>query len=134
LKVGNKSASQYEALLLLLNFVYRSHREVLVSEIGIDMSRFNTEEIDPQGQSDPCCGSMFESVILLTSAPPRGSFVLKTGERPVVLLSTGIGDTPVLAMLYALASAGSARQVLWVHAGRVRMRPGFKCSWGSKHP
>jgi len=30
----------------------------------------------------------------------------------VVLLSAGIGATPVLAMLYALAAARSARQVL----------------------
>ena len=33
---------------------------------------------------------------------PRGSFILQSGERPVVLLSAGIGATPVLAMLYAL--------------------------------
>jgi ferredoxin-NADP reductase len=35
-----------------------------------------------------------------------------------VLLSAGIGTTPVLAMLYALATARSARQVLWLHAAR----------------
>jgi ferredoxin-NADP reductase/MOSC domain-containing protein YiiM/ferredoxin len=49
---------------------------------------------------------------------PRGSFVLETGERPVVLLSAGIGATPVLAMLYALAAARSTRQVLWLHGAR----------------
>jgi hypothetical protein len=32
----------------------------------------------------------------------RGSFILQSGERPVVLLSAGIGATPVLAMLAAL--------------------------------
>jgi ferredoxin-NADP reductase/MOSC domain-containing protein YiiM len=51
---------------------------------------------------------------------PRGSFILQTGERPVVLLSAGIGATPVLAMLYALAAAGSKRQVLWIHGARDR--------------
>jgi ferredoxin-NADP reductase/MOSC domain-containing protein YiiM len=49
---------------------------------------------------------------------PRGSFILQSGERPVVLLSAGIGSTPVLAMLYALAGAHSTRQVLWLHAAR----------------
>jgi len=49
---------------------------------------------------------------------PRGSFILQSGERPVVLLSAGIGATPVLAMLYALAAARSTRQVLWLHAAR----------------
>jgi ferredoxin-NADP reductase len=36
----------------------------------------------------------------------------------LVLLSAGIGATPVLAMLYALESEGSVRPVLWVHAAR----------------
>jgi ferredoxin-NADP reductase/MOSC domain-containing protein YiiM/ferredoxin len=49
---------------------------------------------------------------------PRGSFVLQSGERPIVLLSAGIGVTPVLAMLHALASARSTRQVLWLHVAR----------------
>jgi ferredoxin-NADP reductase len=37
-----------------------------------------------------------------------------------VLLSAGIGATPVLAMLYALAAARSTQQVLWLHAARDR--------------
>ena len=49
---------------------------------------------------------------------PRGSFLLQQGERPVVLLSAGIGATPVLAMLHALAAARSPRKVLWLHAAR----------------
>ncbi len=49
---------------------------------------------------------------------PRGSFVLRSGERPVVLLSAGIGATPVLAMLQALAAERSARQVLWLYVAR----------------
>jgi ferredoxin-NADP reductase/MOSC domain-containing protein YiiM len=49
---------------------------------------------------------------------PRGSFVLQAGEGPVVLLSAGIGATPVLAMLHALAEARSTRQILWLHGAR----------------
>jgi ferredoxin-NADP reductase/MOSC domain-containing protein YiiM len=56
----------------------------------------------------------------LDVSSPRGSFILQPGERPVVLLSAGIGATPVLAMLHALASARSTRQVLWLHAARDR--------------
>jgi len=54
----------------------------------------------------------------LDVSAPRGSFILEAGERPVVLLSAGIGATPVLAMLYALAAARSTRQVLWLHGAR----------------
>ena len=54
----------------------------------------------------------------LDVSSPRGSFVLQPGERPIVLLSAGIGATPVLAMLHALAAARSTRQVLWLHTAR----------------
>jgi ferredoxin-NADP reductase/MOSC domain-containing protein YiiM/ferredoxin len=55
---------------------------------------------------------------VLDVSSPRGSFILAPGERPVVLLSAGIGATPVLAMLHALAAAHSTRQVFWVHTAR----------------
>lgn len=54
----------------------------------------------------------------LDVSAPRGSFILRSGERPVVLLSAGIGATPVLAMLHALSAARSTRQVLWLQAAR----------------
>ena len=54
----------------------------------------------------------------LDVSSPRGSFILQSGPGPVVLLSAGIGATPVLAMLHALAAARSTRQVLWLHAAR----------------
>jgi ferredoxin-NADP reductase/MOSC domain-containing protein YiiM/ferredoxin len=49
---------------------------------------------------------------------PRGSFVLLPGASPVVMLSAGIGATPVLAMLNTLSSQRSTRQVWWLHAAR----------------
>lgn len=51
---------------------------------------------------------------------PRGDFVLRSGERPVVLLSAGIGATPVMSMLYALAStsAKSSLEVWWIYGAR----------------
>jgi ferredoxin-NADP reductase/MOSC domain-containing protein YiiM len=61
----------------------------------------------------------------LDISSPRGSFVLQSGERPVVLLSAGIGATPVLAMLHALAAARSTRQVLWLHGARDRQHHPF---------
>ena len=54
----------------------------------------------------------------LDVSSPRGDFVLQPGERPIVLLSAGIGATPVLAMLYALAAARTTRQVIWLHTAR----------------
>jgi ferredoxin-NADP reductase len=62
---------------------------------------------------------------VLDVSSPRGSFILQSGERPVVLLSAGIGATPVLAMLHALAEARATRQVLWLHSARDRQHHPF---------
>jgi ferredoxin-NADP reductase len=61
----------------------------------------------------------------LDVSSPRGSFTLQPGDRPVVLLSAGIGATPVLAMLHALAAVRSTRQVLWLHGARNRQHHPF---------
>ncbi|MFI9274417.1 MOSC domain-containing protein [Kitasatospora sp. NPDC052896] len=55
---------------------------------------------------------------VLDVAAPRGTFILAAGDSPVLLLSAGVGATPVLAMLHALADARSRRQVWWVHGAR----------------
>jgi ferredoxin-NADP reductase/MOSC domain-containing protein YiiM len=57
---------------------------------------------------------------LLDVAAPRGTFTLKPGEKPVVLLSAGVGATPVLAMLHALAHEASPREVWWLFGARNR--------------
>jgi ferredoxin-NADP reductase/MOSC domain-containing protein YiiM/ferredoxin len=59
-------------------------------------------------------------------AAPRGSFTLQSGERPVVLISAGVGATPVLAMLHALAAERSEREVWWIHGARNRARHSFR--------
>ena len=48
----------------------------------------------------------------------RGTFTLRQGDTPVVLLSAGIGVTPVLAMLHALAAEASTREVWWLYGTR----------------
>jgi ferredoxin-NADP reductase/MOSC domain-containing protein YiiM len=56
----------------------------------------------------------------LEVSAPRGEFILRAGGKPVVLLSAGIGVTPVLSMLHSLASGRteSPRWVWWIHAAR----------------
>jgi ferredoxin-NADP reductase/MOSC domain-containing protein YiiM/ferredoxin len=53
-------------------------------------------------------------------AAPRGSFTLKPGDNPVVLISAGVGATPVLAMLHALAHEASPREIWWLFGARNR--------------
>ncbi|MRG57761.1 MOSC domain-containing protein [Phyllobacterium sp. SYP-B3895] len=62
---------------------------------------------------------------IVEASAARGSFTLAPGETPVVLLSAGIGVTPVLAMLHALAAEASSREVWWLHGTRNGREHGF---------
>jgi ferredoxin-NADP reductase/ferredoxin len=54
----------------------------------------------------------------LEIAAPRGTFILERTDAPVLLISAGIGATPVLAMLHALAEERSRREIWWLHGAR----------------
>ena len=55
---------------------------------------------------------------VIGASAARGSFTLRPGDEPVVLLSAGIGVTPVLAMLHALKASASTREIWWLHGAR----------------
>jgi ferredoxin-NADP reductase/MOSC domain-containing protein YiiM len=77
-------------------------------------------KIEPNGTAGTYLREHVRVGDALEVSSPRGSFILQSGERPVVLLSAGIGATPVLAMLDELAAARFTRQVLWLYAARDR--------------
>ncbi|MHA7653002.1 MOSC domain-containing protein [Mycobacterium sp. ML4] len=60
---------------------------------------------------------------ILEVAAPRGDFCLIDNDKPVLLISAGIGATPVLAMLHALSTA--SRGVWWLHTTRNRDSEAF---------
>jgi ferredoxin-NADP reductase/MOSC domain-containing protein YiiM len=73
---------------------------------------------EPNGTASSYLNREVRPGATLEAAAPRGDFVLDDGSGPVLLLSAGIGVTPVLAMLHALAGAHSTREVWWVHSAR----------------
>jgi ferredoxin-NADP reductase/MOSC domain-containing protein YiiM/ferredoxin len=54
----------------------------------------------------------------LDIAAPRGTFILDETQAPLLLISAGIGATPVLAMLQALAQASSDREIWCLYGAR----------------
>ncbi|MEV0631642.1 globin domain-containing protein [Nonomuraea wenchangensis] len=54
----------------------------------------------------------------LTLSAPFGDVALRDGDAPLVLVSAGIGCTPITAMLGHLARTGDPRRVLLLHADR----------------
>jgi ferredoxin-NADP reductase/MOSC domain-containing protein YiiM/ferredoxin len=61
----------------------------------------------------------------LDIAAPRGTFILDQTPAPVLLISAGIGATPVLAMLQALVEEHSDREIWWLHGARSRREQSF---------
>jgi ferredoxin-NADP reductase/MOSC domain-containing protein YiiM len=82
-------------------------------------------KLEPNGAAGTYLHQRVRAGDIIDVSSPRGSFVLQPGEQPVVLLSAGIGATPVLAMLQALAAERSTRRVLWLHAARDRQHHPF---------
>jgi len=65
------------------------------------------------------CNRTREGDVLDVSAP-RGSFTLRPSQNPAVLLSAGVGATPVMSMLHTLAAEKSQREVWWIYGARNR--------------
>jgi ferredoxin-NADP reductase len=75
---------------------------------------------EPHGAGSRFVHTRVHAGDVLEAAAPRGTFILQPGESPVLLISAGVGATPVLAMLHALAGARSGRDVWWLHGARNR--------------
>ena len=75
---------------------------------------------EPHGAGSQFMHTRVREGDLLDVAAPRGTFILQPGKTPVLLISAGVGATPVLAMLHALAGAGSRRDIWWLHGARSR--------------
>jgi len=84
---------------------------------GSDEYRISVKR-EPHGEASGHIHTHVQLGDLLDVAAPRGTFFLADGDAPAILLSAGIGATPVLSMLHALVRSGSARQVWWLHGAR----------------
>jgi ferredoxin-NADP reductase/MOSC domain-containing protein YiiM len=82
-------------------------------------------KIEPHGVAGTHLKEQVRVGDVLDVSSPRGTFILQPGDQPAVLLSAGIGATPVLAMLHALAANRSTRQIFWLHSARDRQHHPF---------
>src|SRR4029453_5707750 len=87
-----------------------------------DAARYRiTVQEEPRGIASTYLSTRLRTGDVLDVSAPRGAFTLRHGDGPVVLLSAGVGVTPVLAMLHALAAQASPRPVWWIHGARNRL-------------
>ncbi|APB79262.1 TPA: NO-inducible flavohemoprotein [Pasteurella multocida] len=57
---------------------------------------------------------------------PAGDFLLEQNDKPLVLISGGVGITPLLAMLEEQVNHNSQREICWIHSCRNNENHAFK--------
>lgn len=77
-------------------------------------------KLEPHGTGSHFVHSRVRIGDHLDVAAPRGTFILRPGDAPVLLISAGVGATPVMAMLRGLAAGQSSREIWWLHGSRSR--------------
>jgi ferredoxin-NADP reductase len=73
---------------------------------------------EPHGTASRHLHDRVEPGAILSARPPAGDFGLGCSDCPLVLVSAGIGMTPLVSMLHALAAEESERPVWFVHGAR----------------
>jgi ferredoxin-NADP reductase/MOSC domain-containing protein YiiM len=119
--LGIFQAGQFVVLRLLVD---PSKPSVLRSYSLSDLPATDHLRISVKGElngigSSFLCNRTREGDVLDVSAP-RGSFTLRPSQNPAVLLSAGVGATPVMSMLHTLAAEKSQREVWWIYGARNR--------------
>ncbi len=73
----------------------------------------------PQGVASRCLHDRVGVGAIVSARAPAGDFILDpSSPRPVVLVSAGVGLTPLLSMLHELVGGGDSRSVWFVHGAR----------------
>jgi ferredoxin-NADP reductase/MOSC domain-containing protein YiiM len=77
-------------------------------------------KLEPHGAGSHFVHSQIRTGDQVEVAAPRGTFILRQTDTPVLLISAGVGATPVMAMLRGLAAGQSGREIWWLHGSRSR--------------
>jgi ferredoxin-NADP reductase len=93
-------------------------RSYSLSSDGARMRYRISVKREDQGRVSSWIHANVRAGTVMEAAAPRGDFYLGDEAVPVVLVSAGIGITPVLAMLHALAAQHSERDIWWLHVTR----------------
>ncbi|MFC4060452.1 globin domain-containing protein [Planomonospora corallina] len=116
---------QYVSVRVQLPDGVHQLRQYTLSGCGEDdLRRITVKRVRGEGSPDGEVSNLLHDTVAegdeLTLSAPFGDVVLADGDEPLVLVSAGIGCTPVTAMLQHLALTGSTRRVLVLHADRSK--------------
>ncbi|MEU8310181.1 globin domain-containing protein [Actinomadura sp. NPDC048955] len=114
---------QYVSLAVTLPDGLRQPRQYTLSRVNGDTVQITLRRVrgDAAAPDGAVSTFLFENVAagdVVELSPPFGDVVVEDDGDPLVLISAGIGITPVAAMIDHLAGAEPGRRVLAVHADR----------------
>ena len=113
---------QYVSVAVDLPDGHRQPRQYSLSqapgrgELRITVRRARGADGAPDGAVSNFLHDRLQADNTVLLGPPAGEVTLEHGDRPVVLISAGIGITPMWSMLDQLAATQPARSVVAVHA------------------
>jgi nitric oxide dioxygenase len=87
--------------------------------LAFSVKRIAAAGADPAGEvSNHLHDTAHEGTALRISAPAGDVYLDETSDRPLLLVSAGIGCTPMIGILSHLADRGTTRRVVSLHADR----------------
>jgi nitric oxide dioxygenase len=87
--------------------------------ISVKRESGDDESARPQGMVSNLLHASVQEGDVIEVSPPMGDFVLhQDRDNPVVLISAGVGLTPMVSMLEALSKSAPKREVRFIHACR----------------
>lgn len=118
-------AGQYVSVRVLMPDGVHQLRQYSLSSApdgGQELRRITVKRVDgedtPPGEVSHLLHRQVRAGDELTLSAPFGDVALDDSDRPLLLVSAGIGCTPMVGMLEQLAVTGSPRRVQVLHADR----------------
>ncbi|WP_221391519.1 NO-inducible flavohemoprotein [Dyadobacter sp. NIV53] len=85
----------------------------------ISVKKESSANVNPDGMISNRLHDFLNSGDIIEVSAPAGNFILNTdGDHPVVFISGGVGQTPLISMLEKLIQSGSKKQKTWIHGCR----------------
>lgn len=89
----------------------------LSGKVGDDHYRITVKR-EPTGAASRFLHDRVKVGDVIAAKPPAGDFLIPPGDTPLVLVSAGVGMTPMIAMLHQTAQQTTNRRVWFVHGAR----------------
>jgi len=85
-----------------------------------------THAVHPDGMISNHLHYLTQVGDMIEVTAPSGNFVLAETERPVVFISGGVGQTPLMSMLETLVQKKTTRLKTWIHGCKAESVHAFK--------